>query len=422
MNEELLHYLWSYKLMNKKLETTNGSEVIIHSPGQRNYDAGPDFFNAIIEIDSIKWAGNIEIHVDASDWFKHKHDNDNTYDNILAHVVYNNDISVTRKNGDIIPSIELKSQIQKQIFNQYSKLVLSISDISCGNELKNIIPITRIQWFEKLAFDRLQNKTQNFQDLLYASNGNFLEVAMQKIARSFGYSVNADAMEQLAKSIGHRIILKHSTNRFQLEALFFGASGLLNNIQNEKYPIMIKAEYEYLKSKYSIQESTNKIWKFMRMRPANFPTIRISQMAGVLHNISGDITQLFDVDNINKLRILLSSNASKYWNTHYKFGNEVRSQVKTLGPTTIDVIILNTIIPLIFFYGKISGKQSYIDKVIKWISEIKAEDNKITRRFKSFGIKTTNATDSQGLIELYSSYCLEKQCLKCMFGKKLIYG
>lgn len=422
MNEEFLYYLWTYKLMNNKLKTTTGSDVIIHSPGQRNYDAGPDFFNAIIDIGPTKWAGNIEIHVNASDWFKHNHDRDNNYDNIIIHIVYNNDVSIKRKSGDIIPALELKNQFQKQFFKLYSKLVLSIDDISCSGELQNIKTITKIQWFERLAFDRLQNKSQKVQELLNTTNGDFFEVALQKIARSFGYSVNADAMEQLAKSIGHKIILKHSTNRLQLESLFFGASGLINNTQNGKYPTFIKTEYKYLKSKYKIKNSSNKVWKFMRMRPANFPTIRISQMSGVLYNISGDLTQLFELDDINKLRKLLSSKASKYWETHYRFGNEVSSRVKKIGPTTIDIIILNTIIPLVFSYGKITGKQVYIDRVINWSSKIKPENNKITRKFKSLGVDTDNALDSQAIIELYNSYCKEKQCLKCMFGQKIISG
>ncbi len=422
MNEEFLYYIWTHRLINKDLQTATGEEVVILSPGVRNYDSGPDFFNALIEIDGTKWAGNVEMHVNASDWKKHNHHQDSSYSSIILHVVYNNDSQILRKNGEPVPALELKNTFNDELLQKYHRFLNSKNSIPCGNQLCNINKLDKLQWFDRLLVERLEKKANDINSTLLNTRNDFLQVFYQQITRSLGYTANAESMEMLASITPLKLLLKHIKNKNQIEALLFGQAGLLKNPDIDLYIDELRTEYRFLKTKYRLTGMEPGQWKFMRMRPASFPTIRISQLANIIYNSSGLLYKVLETDRLDNVVSLLSASASEYWNDHYQFGKPVPGKTKKLGKTTIDVILINAIIPFLFVYGKIKDDFNLNEKAINWISQIKSESNKITQEFSSVGIIPENAMQSQALLQLKSNYCNRKHCLRCRFGHTILNG
>ncbi len=317
MNENFILYLWTFQLFQKELSTSNGQHIDVLSPGTRNQDSGPDFFNGKVKIGDTLWAGNIEIHVKASDWYRHQHHLDDAYNNIILHVVYENDRSVERKNGEPIPVLELKNKFDPQLLFQYEDFISTMHPIPCHQQIGRVNHFTMMNFMDALMIERLKDKTTSILHHLNTLHFDFNETFYQKLCRNFGFKTNTDAMELLAKSIPLSVISKHQDNLFQLEALFFGQAGFLSTPFEDKYPKQLLVEYQFLKEKYHLQSMDKKVWKFMRMRPANFPTIRIAQLAAVLSKTSNIFHAMLHANKLSHIIPLFEASASDYWNDHF---------------------------------------------------------------------------------------------------------
>jgi hypothetical protein len=421
MKEEFLSYLWSNKLLKNDLLTTNNQPISILSPGLANMDSGPDFFNARIKIDGQVWAGNVEIHVNSSDWEKHSHQNDDNYDNIILHIVYNNDLVIRRKSGELIPCLELRGRFDEKIIDIYEDFMSSKSWIACANSISSVDHLSLYSWLDNIGVERLHDKSELFISDLQSTKNNFQELFYQKLARAFGFNTNSEAFELLAKQLPFSIFSKHLNNKFQIEALLYGQAGFLNAQFIDDYHIKLKKEFVFLAHKYSLKPLDPKIWKHMRMRPGNFPAIRISQFADLLQKSSADLINIVETKKLGNVMNLLDCTASGYWDNHYRFGKSVvNNSKKRLGQSSVNLILINTIIPFMFTYGRLNNKAEMEDKAVKWLESIKPENNKISRNFKKLGIKPANAFQSQALIHLHKNYCRQKKCLHCRIAYKLM--
>jgi hypothetical protein len=424
LNEELLNYIWFHKLYDFNRITVNGTgeKPVIINPGTRNTDSGPDFFNARIKTGRTTWAGNVEVHVKSSDWKEHNHQNDDAYDNIILHVVYEDNEPVFRKNGEKIPTVELKGLFDEKIISTYQSFIRSSAKIACGNQLKNIDRFSRFAWMESLCIERLEEKANVIQDELENSGMDFQEIFYRKLGRNFGFNTNADAFELLTKSLPFSVIGKHTDRQDQLESLLYGQAGMLNGKLKDDYPVALNREYRFLKEKYKLKPIEPKVWKFLRMRPFNFPSVRISQFAGLLHASSGLLTRILEHNNLNDLYALFSIEASEYWHDHSRFDKKSKPKSVKLGISSVDLILINTVIPFSFIYGKLFRKEEMQDKALLWYEKIKPEKNHVTRDFLSLGLQIENAKQSQAVLQLKNNYCDKKRCLDCRFGHLLISG
>jgi len=424
LNEELLNYIWFHKLYDFNRITVNGTgeKPVIINPGTRNTDSGPDFFNARIKTGRTTWAGNVEVHVKSSDWKEHNHQNDDAYDNIILHVVYEDNEPVFRKNGEKIPTVELKGLFDEKIISTYQSFIRSSAKIACGNQLKNIDRFSRFAWMESLCIERLEEKANVIQDELENSGMDFQEIFYRKLGRNFGFNTNADAFELLTKSLPFSVIGKHTDRQDQLESLLYGQAGMLNEKLKDDYPVALNREYRFLKEKYKLKPIEPKVWKFLRMRPFNFPSVRISQFAGLLHASSGLLTRILEHNNLNDLYALFSIEASEYWHDHSRFDKKSKPKSVKLGISSVDLILINTVIPFSFIYGKLFRKEEMQDKALLWYEKIKPEKNHVTRDFLSLGLQIENAKQSQAVLQLKNNYCDKKRCLDCRFGHLLISG
>ncbi len=421
MKEELLWYLWKFKLFNNNLHLKSGEKLTILKPGIQNHDSGPDFFNALIKIDETTWAGNVEMHVKSSDWYLHGHDKDKAYNNVILHVVFKHDKDVLGKNGEPLPVLEAENNFDIKILNRYEDYIKGLRKIPCENDIDKTDYFTTINWLERLTFERLEQKAGDIlnqtEDLKY----DFHEAFYRKIARYFGLKANNDAFEMLAKSLPLKILTVHNENLLQLEALLYGQAGMLSSKYQDEYPQVLLEEYRFLASKYNLKPIDKSVWRFMRMRPANFPTVRISQFANLFYRTSGMLHKIFTEKNLNNIKNLFSVNASEYWDKHYRF--DIPSQNKKrkiFGNTSIDILLINAVVPFVFAYGIIQNKPELKEKAVDWLEQIKAENNRFTRLYAGFGIKAENAMQSQAMVQLKTEYCDKKRCLNCAIGHYLL--
>ena len=422
MNEEFLNYIWQNKLIEHKKITINSSDeqVSIIDVGKRNFDSGPDFFNAKIKIGNTIWAGNIEVHVRSSDWILHNHQNDNAYDNIILHIVYEDDSPVFRKKGEKIPTIELKDKFNSRILSTYKSFIESSNWIPCEKQIADIDRFTQFAWLDSLCIERLEVKAKGIAHDLKNTNQDFLEILYRQLGRNFGFNTNADAFELLTKSLPFSLLGKHINRIDQLEALLYGQAGMLSRSFRDTYPAILAEEYAFLANKYNLRPVERKIWKFLRMRPSNFPTIRISQFANLLQSTSGLLTSILEQNRLNDVKTLFNVHANSYWKNHSSFDKVSKAKSTVLGKSSIDLILINTIIPFTFIYGKIFKLDEVQDKALLWYEQIKPEKNYITSKFSFFGLKIENAKQSQAVIQLKKNYCDKKRCLSCRFGHQLI--
>ena len=422
MKEDFLHYIWKYKLFNtSNLITSAGETIEIINFGLHNTDAGPDFFNGKVKIGATTWVGNIEIHINSSDWIKHKHQNDKAYDNVILHVVYNNDKSITDKDGNTIPTLELKDLINSGLIAKHKNLVCQPeSEIACGKQIATIDTFTINTWLNRLAIERLERKSIEIQSTLKLNKNNWEETFYQYLFKYFGLKVNAQPFEMLARNTPLKIIEKHN-NINSIEALLYGQAGFLDQEIADEYHQKLKKEYHFLKAKFDLVPLEFSIWKMLRLRPSNFPTIRISQLANLLNQQTRFFSKVISVTNIKELQMLFQIQASVYWDTHYQFGVETANdKTKRLGITTINSIIINVVVPFIFVYGKAKQDEELVEKALKLLESLKTENNIIIKKWSNLGVKSTNAMQSQSLIELKNNYCSQKKCLICSIGNKIL--
>ena len=421
MPEEFLHYIWeNRRFRNENLQTTSGENLQIIHPGRRNSDAGPDFFNAKIKIGETLWVGNVEIHCKASDWNKHRHQYDKAYDNVVLHVVENADAEISRTNGEIIPALVLR--YPEALAQNYRRLLDAKSWIPCEESFHKIDPIVLQLGFNRLMIERLESKTDEILSRLEQNRNDWNQTFYQMLCRMFGFKVNAIPFEMLAKSLPVGILGKHRNSLFQLEALLFGNAGLLNNqLLGDDYFLQLRKEYSFLYKKYKLKPVESHLWKFLRLRPVNFPTIRIAQLAALLHKTDILFSKILETESIESLMQLFKVRASAYWDSHYNF-NKVskRDSPKELGSNAAQTLIINVVIPFLFVYGEKQNKAWLKNRALDFLDQLPAETNAIVRKWENLGIQSRSAFESQALLQLKNHYCEAKKCLNCHIGVKLV--
>ena len=421
MPEEFLQYIWENRLFtHENQQTANGETLEIINVGKRNTDSGPDFFNARVKIDDTVWVGNVEIHRFASDWGRHNHNTDDAYNNVILHVAEVFDKPVYRNNGEEIPALVLK--YPAALKTNYQKLLDAKTWIACQSQFHKIDPIILQLGFNRLMIERLEEKTTEILNRLQQNNNDWNETFYQELARMFGFKVNAIPFEMLAKSLPVGILAKHKSSLFQLESLLFGNSGLLNEqLLGDDYYISLRNEYSFLYKKYQLKGIESHLWKFMRLRPGNFPTIRISQFAALIHKSHGLFSKILEIESLEDLKKLFEVQASEYWNSHYSFNkNSVRNSVKELGENSINTLIINIVIPFLFVYGEKQNKESLKNRSLEFLEQLPAEENSVIEKWKSLGVEARSAFESQALLQLKNKYCELKKCLNCQIGVKLV--
>lgn len=420
MQEEFLHYLWvNKKLPFTQLKTHLNESLEINHFGQYLQNAGPDIFNAQISINQQKWAGNIEIHIKSSDWYVHNHEKDANYDNVILHVVWENDSPIFRKDNSEIPTLELKKYVSLSEINKYKSLIASKSWINCENHIAETDNFIWNNWLESLFLNRLERKSEVIDKRLQATNYNWEAVFFEMLAKNFGLNTNGDCFLHLAQSIPYSIIRKESFDAVTLEALFFGKLNLLKENLEDEYYFKLKNNWEYLKLKYNIKEEFGLQPQFFKLRPDNFPTIRLSQLIQLFSNKPNLFSQILLADSYSDIKNLLKSETSEYWKSHYNFSKKSKLKSKILTDQFIDLLIINTIIPIKFSYGKNQGLLN-VEELISLLEAIPSEKNSILDKFSEFKVKSANAFQSQSLLELKNEYCNKNKCLKCAVALQLL--
>ncbi|WP_430971757.1 DUF2851 family protein [Sunxiuqinia rutila] len=420
MNEAFLQFIWKHRLFTAgNLKTEDGEVVEVVHPGQPNTDAGPDFFNTRVKIGETTWAGNVEIHQKASDWYLHQHEKDAAYDNVVLHVVRENNVEVKTSAGEEVPSLVL--QYPSYLEENYQKLLKSDRWIACADRFHEIDPMALQIWFHGLMVERLQQKTRAIVDQLTLNKNDWNETFYQFLARNFGLKTNALPFELLARALPVQTLAKHKNDLFQLEALLFGTAGLLNEqLLGDDYFLALRKEYGFLYKKYRLKPIEAHLWKFLRLRPVNFPTVRLAQFAALVHHSSALFSNLVEKDNLHDIRELFRVQASGYWDTHYRFNKESGNRPKLLGDTAFQNILINTVVPFLFVYGEYHNRQYLKDRALQFLEKLPAESNSIISNWKELGVSVRSAFDSQALIQLKNSYCTPKRCLQCHLGVKLV--
>ena len=413
--EQLLHYVWKHKIFPlKELTTTTGQQLEIIDTGLANRNAGPDFFNAKIKLDGVLWVGNIEIHQSSSDWTKHGHHQDAAYDNVILHVASNIDSEVYRSTGEAIPQFML--ECPRHIRDNFEELSLTDSYPPCYRIIPTLSSFMIHSWMSALQMERFEQKNAQLIERLRFHNGHWEDAFFMTLARNFGFGLNGDAFETWAKHINLRYVDKHRDNLFQVEAFFFGQAGILSDKDGDEYYLKLKREYEYLAHKFELSPMDVTRWRFLRLRPSNFPHIRIAQLASLYHRSYGLLSQLLEQTTLNGIRDLLRGGTSEYWVNHYVFGGNTTSHPKTLSNSSIDLLIINTVIPCLYAFGIHKGKEQLCLRATSFLEELKPENNHIIRMWSQCGLKVSHAGDSQALIQLKKEYCDKKKCLYCRIG------
>ncbi|MGZ5244926.1 MAG: DUF2851 family protein [Bacteroidia bacterium] len=422
MREDFLHFLWKFKLFNtQELFTIGGEPVQIVKTGTHNFNAGPDFLHAKIQIGETLWAGNVEIHIKTSDWDAHKHSEDDAYNNVILHVVYIDD----RKNASTptLPKLEIKDLVPQNAVEIYNNFLENKQWIPCATEIQRADDFTRNIWLERMLIDRLETKSQLIQKILQNTKNDWEQATYTWLVRSFGFKINADAFEELASRLPFLLLSKHSNSPIQTEALLFGQAGFLGDdiTEEDVYFHQLKKEYEFLAKKYNLVAMRKENWKFMRMHAGNFPTIRIAQLAALVQKNTHLLSNLLKIKSIPGGQEFFQADISGYWQTHLLFGKQsTKKQSGNIGKESIVNLLINTVVPLQFCYGELRNKPQLKEQAQNLLLELPPENNNITRSWTSLGLQNQNAADSQALIQLKNNYCEAKKCLYCGIGTSIL--
>ena len=413
--EQLLHYVWKHKIFPlKELKTTTGQQVEVIDTGLANTDAGPGFFNAKLKLDGVLWIGNIEIHERSSDWFKHGHHADTGYNSVILHIASEIDTEISRSNGERIPQIQLICP--EAVRTNYKELLETDSYPPCYRIIPSLPPFTAHSWMTALQMERFEQKATLLNERLKRCQGNWEDAFFITLARNFGFGLNGDAFETWAHRLPFRAVDKHRNDLFQIEAIFFGQAGILEDSDGDGYYLRLKKEYTYLQHKFGLIPMDASLWRFLRLRPANFPHIRIAQLACLYHRAYGLLSRIMETETLQGVRDILKGGTSEYWLTHYTFGGSSPSRQKSLSNTSLDLLIINTVVTFLYAYGLHKGNRVLCARAGSFLEELKAENNYITRMWEQCGMKASNAADSQALIQLKKEYCDKKKCLYCRIG------
>jgi hypothetical protein len=419
--EALLHYVWKHKLYETgKLLTEAGMPIEIIDPGTHNPHAGPDFFNAKIRMENKTWAGNIEIHTASSDWYKHRHEKDKAYNSVILHVVETVDTQeICDSTGRTIPQWMMK--IPEQIKANYLFLLNNDTTIPCLGKIPEIPEVYLSDWKNALLIERLEQRTDSLLQRFNEYKGDWNEVFYIALSRNFGFGINNDAFERLSKSLPLRVIRKHQNSITQTEALFLGQAGLLeDDYPEDDYFLELQKEYGFLRKKYTLNPLESQIFRSLRIRPSNFPHIKIVQLAGIIRKKQGLFSNVLTVSEPESLYPLFISETADYWLTHYRFGKTSVKRTKNLGLSAIQLLIINTVVPLFFAYGKKKNAEIYTERAIRFLESLKPESNSIITQFSRTGMQIRNACDSQALMQLKREYCEQKKCAFCRIGHQLL--
>ena len=418
--EGLLQYIWQHRLwLSEDMVTNDGLRVRVIDPGLLNTDAGPDFFNAKIEIDGHLWVGNVEIHVRASDWKRHHHDEDPAYDSVILHIVEKDDAPVYRINGELIPQVEL--QVSPRFNESYDRLVNAQVELPCAARLKEVPQLTVTEWIEALAFERLHGKVDRVRQLYDRYNGSWEDICYVMLARTLGFGINNDAFERLARVTPLRLLHKHSDSILQVEALLFGQAGLLGGAHDsDPYYQQLTREYAFLANKFSLRPIEGTAWRLFRSRPQNFPYRRIALLAQFVKGGFNLMNDILSASDTQALRGLFDIELSGYWTTHYSFGKPSPGAGRALSSSSIDIVLINTVAPLYYARGEMTDDYGMTDRAIALLEDIRPEHNSIVTMFKAAGIKCDDALTSQALIQLRRNYCEPRKCIYCRLGHRLL--
>lgn len=423
MNEEFLSFIWKHQYFDHSaLQTPSGDKITVLRPGHRNADAGPDFFEARLEIDGLLWAGTIEIHVRTSGWNAHGHVNDKAYGSVILHVVWENDVAAEHYPNTHIPLLELKNLVSPGMLTRYWSMQEALSDFPCKSRFGEIPMLEKNNMVDKALIERLEHKSAMISAMLDRNNGDWDETSWQLLARYFGAKINAGPFQDLAERIPLKILLRHRNNLLQLEALLFGIAGLIPAGPSSGYISDLRREYRFLARKYGLGK--NKLdaieWKMLRLRPAGFPTVRIAQLASLVHRNGNIFSLLTTSPTAAGYAVALKSVQSAYWHTHYHFGKPAGTLIPLMGTDAIHILIINVVAPILATYAFKTDNRNYLDKAVRLLEETPAENNKIIREWKKLGLKLTSSASSQGALEWYHRYCALKRCLHCNVGNSLL--
>ena len=431
--EILLHYIWKHRIYPlRPLTTTDGAQVEIIDPGLHNTNSGPDFFNAKIKIGGVLWVGNVEIHDKASDWFLHGHDKDEAYNNTILHVVGIDDMQVRTQCGETVRQMQMDTP--EYVKRNYALLLAEDRFPPCHTIVPKLSKLKLHSWMSALQTERLEQKTIAIMERVSKKDGSWEDAYFMTLARNFGFGINGDAFELWGEMLSLQSVAHHRDDIFQIEAMFLGQAGLLDlstipekhreEATTDSYYSKLKSEYSYLSHKFGLSSMPSNTWKFLRLRPQNFPNIRISQLANLYYNRRASLSDVIACDSIDGLREMFSTHVTPYWETHYSFGSVSKKSGKHLSKQSINIIILNTVIPVLFAYGRQHGDEKLCERAFRLLEELKAEDNNIIRMWRECGMEIETAADSQAIVQLKKEYCDRRDCLRCRIGYEFIkdYG
>lgn len=420
--EDFLHYLWKFRLFDQKgLYTDSGEPIEIVNVGLPNTHAGPDFQSSMIRIGGTLWAGNVEIHLRSSDWERHKHHTDKSYDSVILHVVGRHDQEIFRTDGSNIPVLALDKLIPQKISEAYLSLVECMDWIPCGRQISKIDSFLIKNWLYRVEIERLEQKSESITDLLMEFKGGWDEAFYLYLASNFGFKINSMPFEMLARSLPQQLLARYKNMPLQIESLIFGQAGFLDQKHTDEYPKLLRKEFEFLKKKHSLKPLDSYIWKYMRMRPVNFPTSRLAQFAALLTRSNHLFSRILaETDIWGIISMFQDLPVNNYWNNHYRFDVPTTRVSSGLGEQSINNILINTVAVFLMAYGRKTGSSEHIDRSISLLENLPPETNALTKRFKEIRVSPDSAFFSQSLIQLKKAYCDEKKCLSCAIGMKLL--
>ncbi|MDP3468391.1 MAG: DUF2851 family protein [Daejeonella sp.] len=421
-NEDLLHYIWQFRLYHvPDLKSTTGESLEIIRPGQHNHHAGPDFSNAKIRIGDTLWAGNVEIHINSSDWYRHQHQLDRSYDNVILHVVAHHDQSIFRTDGTEITVLEIGNLIPEHIAQNYEELMSGLNWIPCEKKIKFVDELYINTCLTRVLIERLEAKSELIDLLLTELKGSWDDAFYIMLARNFGFKTNALPFEMLARSLPQSLLARYKDHPFQIEALIFGQAGFLNTKPKDQYPQLLRKEYRFLCKKHEMKPLDRYLWKYMRLRPRNFPSLRLAQFAALIIRSNHLFSKIIEEKEIGLIAARFNKlSLNEYWNTHYRFDQECKYSALSIGEETINNILINTISVFLFAFGVRTGSEIHRERGIMLLESLKPERNAIIRRFNKIGVNSCNSALSQALIQLKKSYCDQKKCLSCGIGIKFL--
>lgn len=419
MDEQFLHYIWKYQKFDNNPVLTDGQELKVFYPGNHNQDSGPDFEESRVKIDAIEWAGQVEIHINSADWVHHNHSGDSAYENVILHVVWNHDKEIL-VNGEVLPTLELKNNVDLTLLEKYKQHIKSADEIPCSNQLNSVSSITITSMLDRVLVERLNEKSDRILAELKTIKDDWEEVTYRTITANFGFSTNKEAFVRLTEVLPFSRLKKVLHDSFKTEALMFGQAGFLEKIQDD-YQRSLKTEFDFLSKKFQLLDPLVKAqWKFGKLRPANFPTVRLAQLSALLHHNPQLFSLLIHTEDLKELKKKLSVSVSGYWQLHYDFKKESKRPIETMGANSFESLLINSVAPILSAYSKYTGEQKFMDRAVELLESLKPERNRFTKKWDNLIDTSKNAFDSQAQIQLFKNYCLKRRCLQCNIGVDIL--